>query len=559
LEKNLNIKEFYCKFKSNLTRKNILMVLIILWCLIFILSIFLISTKRFFLTRYEQVFIAYISSKIFNNEEILFAEYGSFFPLITGFYMLITNFSNMDVVTIIQIPFGLILFPIAIYLFVTEIFSDLTRESLFGIMYLFIYYFYSKFFQIGYVAAFGIPVVLHFTVCIMKILKQTNFKKYIFLAALEIVYLIGIWHSAAFYAIVLFGSLTIVYLIAVSIYSYRKWKTKSESEHFFLKPNIALFSIILIALIGLLAVNSKSDLLGRYLDSISERFFGEGGFFAGIASIFIPIINRLLGKSDLPLADERFEYNYVSTVAGKFYFIAHIIIHILSTFILLICLILLLRKIKENSNNNMIIWIVLGCSLFLAQIIYYILYSGTGSNLFYIAIMFPILGVFLIKKLGYRKIASASMITIFSLGTIMSCSSIVTNQFGYNIASTYEDNLYGFSWLNNHSDIQTSIYFDFNLYGRYLQYNIENNISINWEIKYIDSVNYLYITGVEEPPSNYNNKILIVIDLLTLENRLAFDTYEKRGLLISELDLINNNPHLAMIYNDRLVAIYSFD
>ncbi|HUT82284.1 MAG TPA: hypothetical protein VMZ29_13865 [Candidatus Bathyarchaeia archaeon] len=551
-------KKFNVFFKRTFEKKNIILLLIIAWSLLFVISIFFITTKRFFITRYEQVFVSFITSKLFNSDSTIFSVYGSFFPLITGFFMFVINFTNLDVLTLIQIPFGLILFPISIYLFVKEIFSDFSKESILGVFYLFFYYFYTKFFQVGYVAAFGIPIVLHFTVCLLKILKQENSKKYIVLALIEIVYLVGLWHSAAFYAIVLFGSLTIIYLILVSIYSYKKWKSKSNSDHFFLKPKVALFSFSAIAIVGFFVINSKSDLLGGYLGDFTSRFTGEGGFIGGILSLFTPIINRLFGKSDLPLANEMYEYNYVSTLAGKFYFIAHIAILLISTFILLICLVILIRKIKKDSNNIMIIWLVFVFSLFLAQIIYYFLYSGTGSNLFYIAIMFPIFGVFLLKKLGYKKFATISMITIFSLGTVMSFSSISTNQFGYNIGSSYEDNFYGFNWLNNHSDPDTTIYFDFNLHGRYLQYNIENNVSINWTLEYIDSTNYLYITGNETPPSNFDSRDLVVIDLLTLENRIAFDTYEKRGLLISELELINQNPNLAMIYNDRLIAIYSF-
>lgn len=544
--------------KKTFVKKNIILLLIIAWSLLFIISIFFITTKRFFITRYEQVFVSFLTSKLFNSDSTIFSVYGSFFPLITGFFMFVINFTSLDVLTLIQIPFGLILFPISIYLFVKEIFSDFSKESILGVFYLFVYYFYTKFFQVGYVAAFGIPIVLHFTVCLLKILKQENSKKYIILALIEIVYLIGLWHSAAFYAIVLLGSLTIIYLISVSIYSYKRWKSKSDSDHFFLKPKAALLSFSTIVIISFFVINSKSDLLGGYLSDFTNRFTGEGGFIGGIISLFTPIINRFFGKSDLPLANEMYEYNYVSTIAGKFYFIAHIAILLISTFILLICLFILIRKIKKDPNNVMIVWLVFVFSLFLAQIIYYFLYSGTGSNLFYIAIMFPISGVFLLKKLGYRKFASISMITIFSLGTVMTFSSISTNQFGYNIGSSYEDNFYGFNWLNNHSNSNYTIYFDFNLYGRYLQYNIENNISIDWKLEYIDSTNYLYITGNETPPGDFNSSVLVVIDLLTLENRYAFDTYEKRGLLISELELINQNPNLAMIYNDRLIAIYSF-
>ncbi|NHJ87917.1 MAG: hypothetical protein FK734_20810 [Asgard group archaeon] len=549
--------KFNDSFKKIFTKKNILLSLIIAWSLLFILSIFLIAMKRFFITRYEQIFVSYITSLVSDSDTSIFSVYGSFFPLITGFFVFTMNITSLDVITIIQIPFGLILFPISIYLFVKEIFSDFSKETILGILYLFIYYFYSKFFQIGYVAAFGIPVVLHFTVCVLKILKQENIIKYLLFGLLEIVYLIGIWHSAAFYAIVLFGAITIIYLFAVAIYSYRKWKTKNQSDHFFLKPNIALLSVIAFALLGLLAITSKSDLLGGYLNDFISKV-SEGGIMAAVFSVFTPIINRFLGKSDLPLAEETFEFNYVSILSGKFYFIAHILIHIFATFIMIFCVIVLLRKIKENSKNTTIIWIVFAIGLFLAQIIYYVLYSGTGSNLFYIAIMFPIVGVFLLKKIGYRKFATASMITIVGLGTVMTVSSISSNQFGYNIASSYEDNYYGFNWLNNHSDSKTTIYFDFNLHGRYLQYNVENNVSYDWKIRYIDSTNYLYITGTEDPPSTYNNRTLVVIDLLTLENRYAFDTYEKRGLLISELELINQNPNLAMIYYDRFIAIYSF-
>ncbi len=375
---------------------------------------------------------------------------------------------------------------------------------------------------------------------------------------MEIVYLIGVWHSAAFYAIVLFGAITIVYITAVLMFVLIRRKRKDNFKHDFLNTNVALFAIMAISFLSILTLSVKSDLITSYVALISERFSSEGGFLAGIISFFEPIINRLLGKSDLPLAEKLFEYNYVTTTTGKVYLISHIFLHIIASFMLLVSVIVLFIRIKRDPKSKQMIWLVIGCSLILAQIIYYLLYSGTGSNLFYVSIMFPIFGVLLLNKASKKKLATVSIGSILVLSTIMTLSSISSNQFGYNVSSRYEDNIFAFQWINENFEENDSLLFDFNLHGRFLQYNMENDINISQEIGYINSQNYLYITGVEISPRRFNNRTIIILDLLTLNDRIAFDTYENRGLLVSRLDLINSNPYLALIYNDGSVGIYCF-
>ena len=84
------------------------------------------------------------------------------------------------------------------------------------------------------------------------------------------------------------------------------------------------------------------------------------------------------------------------------------------------------------------------------------------------------------------------------------------------------------------------------------------NITIDYLVYYLDSTQYSYLTGINNPPQKYNSSWYFVFDIQTMNNRKSFDIYEKRGLLISRLDLININPDFALVYNDGLVGIYNY-
>jgi len=542
---------------KTLSTLDLKLIFIIIFALGFILSIFLIIKDRVFLTRYEQLFLSDFISFL-ENPEVLLVGFINNFPMLTGFYTLFSNITSIESTKILIFPFGFILFPLTIYFFVSTFNKNFNKNALFGALYFFVYYFYTKYLQVGYVGALTIPIVLLFIGQMVRIFKKKNIMQNITLGILELIYLVGIWHSAGFYAIALLGGIVGVYLLACLIQVIiMKLRKDNIVETNFLKPKIAIILFIGIIFIGSLILNVKEDLLLQYIELFKNRFLG-GGFIENIKNVFTPIYNRLFNRSDYPLSETSFEYSYTSLTSGKIYFIVHTLLHIFSVFLLIIGLITMIIRTRRNKDKGFLKWIIFGFSLLLAQFIFYILYSATGVNLFFIAIIFPIVGVYFTRKLGWKKFSAISMGLFLGFATIMSVCSIASDQFSNNTGSTFEDNIYGFEWLANNTNSNSKVILDFNIYGRYLQYTVENNITIDYIVYYLDSTNYSFLTGINDPPQNYDSSWYFVFDIQTMNNRVAFDIYEKRGLLISRLDLININPNLALVYNDGIIGIYNY-
>jgi len=537
---------------------DLILITITTICITFIFSAFYIFPNKFFLTRYVQIFLDYLTSILAGNDPIVYDSFGKFFPFLKGFLISVYHLTGLEVSKIIILPFGFLLFPISVYYFIKTLSKDFNMISLFGFLYLLIYSLSSKTLQVAYVSSISIPVIFIVAAQFIKIMRNENIKRNIILVIIELVYLVGVWHSAAFYGLILLFSISIIYTLAIlGRVIYKKMKKQQIQTHSFLKPLIGLHLILSIIITSFIVFMGKDSFFSGYLDQLFGGF-SDNSFIENLVGFLQPMINRLLGRSDLPLDASKYEFNYTSLIAGKIYSISNILIHLIAGFLFLIFLIYLTIRLFKNKEQQLLIWLVFGYGISLAQIAYYFLYSASGANFFYIAFIFPIIGSFYAIKINKRKIAAFSIISIFSFGAVTAVTSIVSNEFGYYPASVYEDNVYAFNWIHSNIPENSNILLDFNMKDKFIQFNIENCDIYSYKLSYINSIGYQYIVNEFPAIQKYNNTVYLVLDRITLASRPCFDIYEKRGYLISELDMINLNPYLSQVYNDYYVVIYNF-
>jgi len=542
---------------------NYKLILILILNIFFIFIMIFLIIPRSYLIRYVQMYEVYMYLKFynipaFNDYYKKIIESGNNLPFYFGIQNSNHILTGLSPYYLICFPYGFILLSTIFYNYAKS-YSRKTKGSSLLTIYIFFYYTYTKTLSVGYVSSLTLPIVIHICTLLYQILKREKVIKYYIVVLLELFYLIGTWHSAAFLGLFLFIAFSISsFVLGIILKVYSKNKTKREMNNVENNVNYILkmssIQLLLSIFLSLITLIVKKDLLIPYILKYKELFFAsEENILKRIYGIFEPIILRLLGKSKYSLIEQSLSYDYTSTITGKFYFVCFIILNLI---VLLISLYSLKINIKKALSKNLDL-IIITISILLAQIFFYIAYLASGVNSFYIIILLPVLCYAQLRKLEKKNIQNFFITTILILSFLMLIFSGITYRFGNLTLSTYEENSTALEWIHSNLEEYSIVFADFNMYSRILKYEILHSLSNYFIINKITSLSYKYIVGLEKPTQEFKGSY-VILDIASLDAGMKIQTYEGRGVLENYLSEINLNPNLSLIYNDGIIGVYQF-
>ncbi|MHA1336122.1 MAG: hypothetical protein ACTSPW_10325 [Promethearchaeota archaeon] len=494
----------------------------------------------------------------FNDYYKKIIDSGNYLPFYFGIQNSNHILTGLSPYYLICFPYGFILLSIIFYNY-AKIYSKDTKGSALLTIFIIFSYTYTKTLSVGYVSSLSFPIIIHICTLLYQILNRENVIRNCIIVLVELFFLVGTWHSAAFLGLFLFIAFSISsFVVSIILKVYLKNKTKKDINNVEVNVNYILkmssIQLLLSIFLSIITLFAKKDMLMPYILRYKELFFASGeNIFNKIFSLFEPIILRLLGKSKYSLIEQSLSYDYTSTIEGKFYFICFIILNLI---VLLFSLYSLKINIKKALSKNLDL-IIITISILLAQIFFYIAYLASAVNSSYIIILLPVLCYTQLRKLEKKNIQNFFITTILILSFLMLIFSGITYRFGNLTQTTYEENSSALDWIHSNIEKSSIIFADFNMYSRILKYEILHNLSNYFIINHITSLSYKYIIGLEKPTQNFKGSY-VILDIASLDAGMKIQTYEGRGVLENYLSEINLNPNLSLIYNDGIIGVYQF-
>lgn len=467
---------------------------------------------------------------------------GSSFPFLQYLYSSLYFITGLDTFTILLFPIGSILIPICFLIFIRSLFEKYTTMGLLLNIYLIVYTISFKYFRASYVDTFALTAFIIMLYCFRKMQTEKFHSSYSLIVLMMLALIIGLWHTMAFISVIFIISIMLLNF-AINFF-YRK-QLKFQSQNTLDYITIGVFSVVFL-------VTFRFDKLTPY----TQSFFNDGFDFF---TFFEPFLRKLLGKPTHSLDISAYQYTYLESFLGKVYFYSNLLISIVAAYISVVAILYFLKLLfdRKEPDSNTKMGLLFTMSAIFSQAFFSILYSKTATGLFYVPYLFPVYGIYLLDKLGKKKMASLTIILLIILSFSLSLASYLTNENETTPLTKYYDTKPSFYWFYTHKSINSSVYADFSVLYKFLASEVQCGLPTT---DYIDitSDRYKYIVGDSkpDPKDNYN---YVLIDYGTMSANKPINTYENRGLLVPKLASINNNQCLNKVYLDTNIGIYQYN
>lgn len=449
---------------------------------------------------------------------------------------LITGLNSRE---IILIPLGSFIMPLIFYV-VIKGFVKKGEHILQYLLYLYyiIYYLDHESFRVIYVA-----VSTYTLFYILLLLVKWNLSnerdipkpKNAFISLLLLISFPLLWHSMSFIVMyLLVGILLSATLFAIA---------ESSINSFFIKNIIPkIFYLTLFSLIAIFTFSRimfGSGYISRLIGTLSLEYFHD-----------LLIQQRLEGKFSNP-----YIYYYAKeSLLGRIFFYSHTTLLFLNTGLILMAIAFFVIKYRRQKihNKTTIILVSMAIGGVIAQITFSITYSLAAVGLVYVLLVFPLFSVSALSYLELsKKLKFAVYIVLFILIILAGLCTVIryeTHELGALSLTRYEDIIPSSKWIEYHVQPSTQFYTDFNLFGKYLQWEADNEILI-FELYSLNSINYAQIMRGK---LNAN----LILDCKTMAKGFPIHPRGGRYLLISELETIQSSTNFHKIYQDNAICTF---
>lgn len=479
----------------------------------------------------------------------------SYYPSLTAIVLMIHEVTGLPPRIIAVISFGAIYGPI-IYLALIKQFVPRTEGNfilllwLAGILYLI---YGTKVFSGFYVAAVCFPMLFTMVICLKKYCDHTNLLNYSFLTLIIIASLALYWHTAHMMALFIIISMWIFFIISSLLirFGFKAFAQLGVTERNSYLPHYTILftavTIISLTLSHLWRSSYPEDLLSTLQ----------------ISDILSKISLKLSGEVLYPIP---YAFNYKDWPLGSAYFHASIVILLLSTLIFVVALLFYLKTsnpaVKPDNNTSMIFYI----SIFGAQVLSIVAYYQTGNiNPIYVPLFFSILGMSLIFKIypqgipsQIRNILTIILWVIVILGVFNAAVMFCTHELGHTSLTTYGDTESSFEWVTSSIDTSSTVFMDFNIYGKYLQRGIQIP-QFYLHADYIRPDLYGLMVGDNMSIISDVSGDYVIVDHATMQRGLPIysGTFQTR-FLTPKYSEINNCNAQNKIYTDNHLSVFTF-
>lgn len=488
-----------------------------------------------------------------NYQSLLLAN--SYYPNLTAIVLMIHEVTGLSPQIIAIMSFGAIYGPI-IYLALIKQFIPKTEGHftlllwLAGIFYLI---HATKIFSGFYVAAVGFPMLFILVICLKKYFDNTNPSPYAFLILITITSLALYWHTLHMMALFVIISLWF-YFILTSLLSRFNFKAPTESDLMNKKNYLPRYTSLFTA-VAVISLTLSHLWRNTYAENLLSDF--------QISDILVKVFIKISGEILYPIP---YAFNYKDWFLGSIYFYASLVALVLAAAIFTIALYLYLTtsnpKVKPGNNSSLMFCIV----ILSAQIIHLVAYYQTGNiDPVYVPLFFPILGISLILYIFPKGLpAQIRIILAFILGIIiilgMFNTSIMfyTHELGHTSLTAYDDTKSSFEWVYSSIDMPTTIFMDFNIYGKYLQREIQTSQHY-LHADYIRPDLYGLMVGDNMSIISDVSGDYVIVDHATMQRGLPIysGTFQTR-FLTPKYPEINNCDAQNKIYADNYLSVFIF-
>jgi len=528
--------------------------------------------------RFENIYVAFIDLILYYNVDLNYAPIyplldsnvavdpsipqnyqslmlaNSYCPSLTALVLIIHEVTGLSPQIIAIMSFGAIYGPI-FYLALIKQFIPRTEGHftlllwLAGIFYLI---HATKVFSGFYIAAIGFPMLFILVICLKKYCDNTNPWHYSLLTLITITSLALYWHSLHMMALFIMISLWLYFILA-SLSSRFNLKVFTQSDLTKKKNHLPHYTLLFTAVIAI-----SLTLSHLWRNSYAKNLLSD----LEISDILSKVSLKLSGEVIYPIP---YAFNYKDWFLGSVYFYVSLVTLILAASIFVIALLYFITsrsEVKPSSTTSLTFGIV----ILSAQIINIAAYYQTGNiNPVYVSLFFPILGISLIlttfpKGLHGRIKTFLTFILgiIVILGAFNTSVTFCTHEMGHTSLTSYDDTKSSFEWVYSSIDSSSTIFMDFNIYGKYLQREIQTSQHYI-HADYIRPDLYGLMVGDNESIVLDVLEDYVVVDHATMQKGLPIysGTFQTR-FLTPKYPEINNCNAQNKIYADNYLSIFAF-
>lgn len=554
-----------------------------LFSLLFIVITLLLFTYNFFnevnFQRFENIYAAFIDLILYYNIDHDYAPIyplldsnvaidpslpqnyqslmlaNSYCPSLNALILITHAVTSLPPQIIAIMSFGVIYGPI-IYLALIKQFIPRTEDHFTLLLWLAGIFYLShatKVFSGFYVAAIGFPMLFILIICLKKYCDNTNPLPYAFFILITVTSLALYWHTLHMMALFIIISLWFYFILA-SLLPRFNFKAFTQSDltkgKRYLPRHTLIFTAVVV--ISLTLSHLWQNLYAKNLLSDFQ-----------ISDTLSKISLKLSGKILYPIP---YAFNYKDWFLGSVYFHISLVTLILAAFIFAIALLLYFTisrsKVKPSSNTPLTFCIV----ILSAQVICVATYYQTGNiNPIYVPLFFPLLGMSLISDIFPKGLpAQIKAILVFILGIIVilgmfnTAITSYTYEMGHTSLTTYDDTKSSFEWVYSSIDMPTTIFMDFNIYGKYLQREIQTSQHY-LHADYIRPDLYSLMVGDDLSIISDVFGDYVIVDHATMQRGLPIysGTFQTR-FLVPKYSEINNCDAQNKIYADNRLSVFTF-
>lgn len=548
-------------------------------CLISLISLFSVAsyvTVHFILDevnfqRYDNIFVAFI--ELYLNSHVSL-DYFRFTPLfdpllqmdpslpyrvsgiaITESYFInfVSLFIMIHYITgiapqlLVVIPIGVLFVPIIYLNFIRGLLpsNDYNKKiTLLLLIYLIIYLAITKYYGSFYVAPPAIALVLILMSCTYGFIQNKHRGPYYLIFCVSLLSLTHYWHSAL---LLYMCFLCTLFAIANFVFIFQKFWPQFLIFDFHglsaIKSLIVISCILTLTFIHLwqstYIVNYTSE------SSIADFLYKSFIKFTGEDPFLIP-----------------YSYSYKESFMGEIHFYSIMSIYFICCLILFICFFISIKSSLNHKRLELNFAQISAISIVLAQILNIAIYYKSSSiNFPYVPLFFPIFGVYLFstikdnmknKRLEAFIYVLVSILIIFSI--IANISFYLTNEAGITSLTKYRDAEPSLEWVYENSNNSKFIVVDFNILGKYLQWEAKKPKLI---LNYIDLGPYEYsvlASDIPETPPHLKENYAI-LDEATMLGGLPIHVTKSRALIKPELKQIHFSSNTNRLYCDGHLSV----
>jgi hypothetical protein len=454
---------------------------------------------------------------------------------------MLTEITFIDPNKIMTLSFGLILAPLLYFTLVKQFFYDRYSILILLSVYGTIYMLAAMKVEAGfYVAAIVYPLLFTSFILITKLAigNVANKHNYIVLFLISVVSLSLYWHTAHMKLVFFVAGLVFISILINKL-------TNKKNDEIGFRNSLALLTFVI-----------SITFTQLWRSSYAHNFVQNVTFFDFIDKL----IAKLFGGITHPIP---YNFNYRSWILGDIYFNLNMLIHFISTLIIIISIGIVVYKIYINKNYQILTDSTLVFAVLFAQVIDVIAYYETGNmSFFYLPLFFPIFGLYFIIQnaknisIPLNKLVRITVLLLIISSALMTVVMVNTNELGLTSVTQYHDTRTNYNWIQKNMNADYEIIADFNILGKYLQREASVKFPTT-NYSYLTINSYSVLIG-----DNINSKLkkdYVVVDYQTMKHNLPIYTGTfKTRQVVPMLDFIKNSPSSNKLYMDNSISIYQF-